>query len=197
MEPQDHAAMRAGADGDSPDIGALYLRHRDAMYGMARSLLRGDEHRAEDVVQAVMVSLLAHMPSGVRNWEAFLVHAVKMKVYDLWKSAAQTHEMLTFDDVRPLESERLGADDLDVDPAVLVEEEYDRAATASRVRIALAELERREPEAAYAYRQVKEVGRTSQDVAEELALSSARVRQRVMKARTELIEILGMTGGGQ
>jgi RNA polymerase sigma-70 factor (ECF subfamily) len=197
MEPQHQAASEAGADGVSPDIGALYEEHKDAMYGVARNMLRNDnQHHAEDVVQDVAVSLLKELPTDVRNWEAFLVHAVKMKIYDLWKSAAYKHEKLLLDDIRPLEDERHGGDDLGLDPAVVVEETYERAATIAEVRAALAELDRHGPQVAYVYRQVKQLGRTSQDVADELGVSSSRVRQHVMKARTELIKILDARGGG-
>lgn len=197
MKPHHEAASEAGAEGVSPDIGALYQEHKDAMYGMARSMLRNDDqHHAEDAVQDVMVSLLPELPTGVRNWEAFLVHAVKMKVYDLWKSAAHRREKLLLDDAQPLEDERHGGDDLGLDPEVVVEEAHERAATVADLRAALAQLDRREPEAAYVYRQVKELGRTSQEVADELGISSSRVRQRVMKARTELMEILEARGGG-
>lgn len=197
MEPQHQAASEADADGVSPDIGALYEEHKDSMYGMARSMLRGDDqHRAEDVVQDVVLSLLPDLPTDVRNWEAFLVHAVKMKVYDLWKSAAHRHERLLLNDVRPLEDERHGGDDLGLDPASVVEETHERAATVAEIRAALAELDRREPEAARSYRQVKELGRTSQSVADELGVSSSRIRQHVMKARAELIKIISEARGG-
>lgn len=197
MEPQYQAASEAGADGVSLDIGALYEEHKDAMYGVARNMLRNDnQHHAEDVVQDVVVSLLKELPTGVRNWEAFLVHAVKMKIYDLWKSAAYKHEKLLLDDVRPLEDERHGGDDLGLDPAVVVEEAHDRAATVAEVRAALAKLDRHGPQVAYVYRQVKGLGRTSQDVADDLGVSSSRVRQHVMKARTELIKIILEARGG-
>jgi|GEM_PF-3520226 len=119
------------------------------------------------------LSLLPELPTNIRNWEAFLVHAVKMKIYDLWKSAAHKNEKLLLDDARPLEEERHGGDDFGLDPAVVVEETHERAATVAQVRAALAELDRREPQAAYAYRQVKEFGRTSQAVADELDVSSS------------------------
>lgn len=197
MKPHHEAASEAGAEGPRPDIGAIYEEHRDAMYGRAWSMLRNDDqHRAEDVVQDVVVSLLPDLPKGVRNWEAFLVHAVKMKIYDLWKSAAYKHEELQRDDARPLEDEPHGGDDFGRDPAVVVEETHERAATVAEVRAALAELDRREPQAAYAFRQVKELGRTSREVAEELDVSSSRVRQHVMKARTELMEIILEARGG-
>jgi RNA polymerase sigma factor (sigma-70 family) len=198
MEPQ-HKADFEGADPDrvSPDIGALYEEHRDVMYRMARSLLRGDDrHRAEDVVQDVMVSLLPRLPTGIRNWEAFLVNAVKMKAYDLLKSAAHRHEVLVLDDARPLEGERHGGDDVGLDPAEVISARRDRESTVAEVRGALAELDRRVPDASYVYRQVKELGRTSQDVAEELGVSGSRVRQLVMKARKELFKIITDARGG-
>jgi len=197
MEPQHQTASEADSDRVSPDIGALYEEHKDAMYGMARSMLRNDEqHHAEDVVQDVMVSLLPKLPTGIRNWESFLIHAVKMNIYDLWRSAAHKHERLLLDDARPLEEERHGGDDLGLDPALVVEETHERASTVAEVRAALAELDRREPQAAYAYRQVKELGRTSQAVADELGVSGSRVRQHVMKARNELIKIIMEARGG-
>ena len=197
MEPQHQADFEADSDGVSPDIGALYEEHRDAMYRMARSMLRtDDEHRAEDVVQDVMVSLLPKLPTGIRNWESFLVHAVKMRIYDLWRSAAHKHERLVLDDARPLEGERHGGDDLGLDPAQVVEEMRERASTVAEVRAALADLDRREPQAAYAYRQVKVLERTSQDVADELGVSGSRVRQQVMKARNELFKIIMDARGG-
>lgn len=197
MEPHHQAGSEAGANGRRPDIGALYEEHKDAMYGVARRMLHNDDrHRAEDVVQDVVVSLLTHPPTDVRNWEAFLVDAVKKKVYDLWRSAAHRHESLVLDSARPLEDGRHGGDDVGLDPAVVVEESHERADTVTQVRVALGELDRRQPQAAHAYRQVKERGRTSQEVAAELGVSSSRVRQLVMKARAELMEILAARGGG-
>lgn len=197
MEPHHQAGSEAGANGVGRDIGALYEEYKDAMYGVARGMLRNDDrHRAQDVVQDVVVSLLTHPPTDVRNWEAFLVNAVRKKVYDLWKSAARRHESLVLEDSRPLESERHGGDDVGLDPAVVVEESHERAQTVAEVRDALGELDRREPQAAYAYRQVKALGRTSQEVAAEMGVSSSRVRQFVMKARAELIQILASRGGG-
>jgi hypothetical protein len=83
------------------------------------------------------LSLLPELPTNIRNWEAFLVHAVKMKIYDLWKSAAHKNEKLLLDDARPLEEERHGGDDLGLDPAVVVEETHERAGAVAQVRAAL------------------------------------------------------------
>jgi hypothetical protein len=41
MNPHHEAASEAGADGVGQDIGALYEAHKDAMYGVARRMLRG------------------------------------------------------------------------------------------------------------------------------------------------------------
>ncbi|MDK6499285.1 sigma factor, partial [Escherichia coli] len=64
-----------------PDLGALYLRHRDAMHTVAASVLReaGRASEAEDAVQDAIVSIMASPPENVRNWEAFLVTAAKRK----------------------------------------------------------------------------------------------------------------------
>lgn len=184
------------AEGVSPDLSALYLAHREAMYGMARSLLRADNHHhAEDVVQQVMLSLMPTPPTDVRNWEAFLVNAVRLKVYDFWKSAARRRERLTLEDARPVGDERHAPEDLHPDPAVVVEESERRDATVVQVRAAMTELARRDPQAAYVFRQVKQLERTSEDVAEELGVSSSRVRQHVMKARKQLRRILDAEGG--
>lgn len=59
----------------SPDLGALYLRHRDAMHKVAASVLReaGRASEAADAVQEAILSVMTSPPRHVRNWEAFLV----------------------------------------------------------------------------------------------------------------------------
>lgn len=196
MDPHHEAAPVSGAAGVAPDIAALYQQHKDAMYGVARKMLRrDDQHRAEDVVQEAVLSVWRNPPEDVASWEALFVQAVKRKIYDLWKSAAHEHERLVFADAQPLEDE-LGGDDLGLDAGVVVEETHERAETVARVRGAIAELARTEPTAAYVYLQVKGLERTSSDVAAELGVSDSRVRQHVMKARKALIMILDTSGGG-
>lgn len=196
MDPNHEAAPESGADVAGPDIAALYEQHKDAMYGVARKMLRrDDQHRAEDVVQDVVLSVWRNPPENVASWEGLFVQAVKRKIYDLWKSAAQRHEHLVLDDATPLEDE-LGGDDLGLDPGVIVEEIHERAAIVARARDAMAELARTDPEAAHAYRQVKGLERTSGEVAAQLGISDSRVRQRVTKARKALIRILDANGGG-
>lgn len=196
MDPHHEAAPGSDADGVRPVIAALYEKHKDAMYGVARKMLRrDDQHRAEDVVQEAVLSVFRYPPKNVTSWEGLFVQAVKRKIYDLWKSAAREHERLVLGDATPLEDE-LGGDDLGLDAGVVVEETHERAATVARIRDAMAELARTEPQAAYVFGQVKGLERTSSEVAAELGVSDSRVRQHVMKARKALIRILDASGGG-
>jgi RNA polymerase sigma factor (sigma-70 family) len=196
MDRHREAVAKSGVVGAGPDIPALYEKHKGAMYRVARSMLREhDEQRAEEAVQEAVISLWRNPPEDVESWEAVFVQAVKWRVYDMLKSSVRKHELLVLEDAKPLEGE-LGPDDLDLDPAVVVEELHERAATAVRVRGALAELARTDPEAARVYRQVKELERSSAAVAAEMGVSDSRVRQHVMRARKKLREILGTSGGG-
>jgi DNA-directed RNA polymerase specialized sigma24 family protein len=121
-----HVASRdrsmTGAAGQ-PDLAALYLLHRDAMYRMAYSVLRGAGRvsDAEDVVSDAVVSVMTSPPRKVRSWEAFLLTVVKRKALDRIKSA---------------EVRRAG-------PA-LVEAVHDRADGADIVEEALEAVEREE-----------------------------------------------------
>ena len=134
MDPHHEAAPGSDADGVGPDIAALYEQHKDAMYGVARKMLRrDDQHRAEDVVQEAVLSVWRKPARGCLEWEGLFVQAVKWKIYDLWKSAAHEHERLVLGDAMPLEDE-LGGDDLGLDAGVVVEETHERAETVARVR---------------------------------------------------------------
>lgn len=195
MDPHDEAASAPRVDRARLDVEAVYLQHKDAMWGMARSMLRGDEEQAKDIIQAVMLAIVAKQPQGVDNWEAYLVTAVKLKIYDLWKSAAHKRELLRLQEATPIEGERLGADDLGLDPAVVVGEGYERIATVAQVREALAELHATHPQAHDVFVQVKGEGRTSKEVAAQLGVSDSRVRQHVTTARSELRKILEARGG--
>lgn len=192
MEAQQQAASTADATSVGPDIGALFLEHREAMYRVAYHMLRTDpHHRAEDVIGEVMMSLVKNPPRNqVRNWQAFLVEAVKNKVKDHWKSAAQRHELLVIEDVVPLDHEPHGGDQLDHDPAPGVVDLVDGQQRAQVVREAMDELKAWDVQAAYVLWQCTAMERTSQDVAAELGVSSSRVRQIALKARQEMTKIL-------
>lgn len=195
MDQRREVVPESGAVGVGPDIPALYEKHKDAMYRVARSMLRGDDHRAEDVVQEAVISVWRNPPHNVESWEAIFVQAVKRKVYDLWKSSVNKHEILVLGDASPLDGE-LGGDDLGLDPAVVIEETREREARVRLARGALAELARTDPEGAHAYLQVKGLERTSQEVAAEMGVSDSRVRQYVMRARKKMVAILSTSGGG-
>lgn len=76
-----------------PDLGAFYLRHRDAMYKVVASVLReaGRVSEPDDAVHDAIVSIMASPPKIVQNWEAFLVTAAKRKALDRIRSAAARH----------------------------------------------------------------------------------------------------------
>jgi len=76
-----------------PDLGALYLRHRDAMHKAAVSVLRemGRVSEAADAVNDAIISIMASPPRDVRSWEAFLVTAAKRKALDRVRSADVRH----------------------------------------------------------------------------------------------------------
>src|ERR1700728_3558476 len=68
----------------TPDLGALYLRHRGAMHKVAASVLReaGRASEAGDAVHDAIVSIMASPPRDVRDWEAFLVSTAKRRALD-------------------------------------------------------------------------------------------------------------------
>ncbi|TWD75074.1 RNA polymerase sigma factor (sigma-70 family) [Kribbella amoyensis] len=182
-------------DADVTDIAAQYLKHKDAMFRVAHSLLRQDDrHLAEDIVQEAVLSLVRNPPSSVESWGGLFVQTVKRKIFDLWKSSARTHERLVIDDATPLEDEPDG-DHQDLDPAVVVAEIDEREARAVLVRASLAELARTDPEGARILWEVKALERTSGEVATEMGVSASRVRQHIMRARKKLAEIIEARGG--
>ena len=191
MDPHHEVASVADVSTVPQDIGAMYLQHRDAMYRVAYAMLRTDRHhRAEDVIGEVMVSILKNPLGPVRNWEAFLVSAVQNKVRDLLKSAAHRREQLVLAEAMPLEGDRLGGDEIEDDPAHEVVELLGRQQTEQVVREVMAEMETWDAEATYVLWQCTGLGRTSQQVADELGVSSSRVRQIAVKARQKLTSLL-------
>lgn len=150
------------------DFAALFLRHRDVMYAVAYSVLRGTGHEdsAEDVVMTTMASLIERPPVGVVNWEAFLVRATRNKAVDVLRSAALRHAGGPMDD-----------HDIS-DPTSSFEDEVMESVDAKRegalVWDALSVLEARERQILWQY---KALGRPRADVAAEFGVSPARVSQ--------------------
>lgn len=195
MGPHHQVVPEAVAASDSPDIAALYLVHRDNMYRVARAMLRGsDQHQAEDAVQEVVVSVIKHPPTGVHNWEAFFVSAVKRKILDLWKSAYHQHERLVLSEASPVDGDRLAGDQIDEDPAQDVADLLQRQRTVALVREAMSELEMHDTRAAYVLWQSAGHERSSAELAAELRVSSSRVRQIAGKAKKDVIRILSEEG---
>lgn len=196
MEPQHEAASMPSVEHDRVDVEALYLAHKDAMWGKALRMLNGDQNRAGDAVQAAIVKVMSRrLPGNPRSWEAVMVKAVEWTILDWWKSAAHKHELLSIDGEAPLEGGWLGDDSVGMDAAEVVAQSQECLASNAVLLEALAELKAAYPDAHYVYVQVKGAGRSSHDVAAELGVSDSRVRQHVMKARSELRKILEAQGG--
>lgn len=192
MDPQEDVVTEQDASAVAPDIGAIYLEHREAMYGVAYSMLRGDGgNHADDVISEVMVSLLKNPPRSVENWEAYLVRAVQNKVRDRWKSAAHRKERLLLAEAAPIEGDdRLAGDDVVDDPATEVVDFLGRRQTVLAVRSAMAELKAWDSQAAYILWQCSGLERSSQQLADEFGVSSSRIRQISAKAKKKLISLL-------
>lgn len=151
-----------------PDLAALYLQHKDAMYRVAASVLReaGLVDLAADAVQDAIVSMMTSPPSGIRNWEAFMVKAAKWKAIDRIRSAAVVHAGPEFS---PTEHDGTTADVADD-----VVEDLERVRNAREVQRILSVLDERHRTAVW---QVVGLERPRNDVAAELGVTGPRVSQ--------------------
>jgi RNA polymerase sigma factor (sigma-70 family) len=168
----------AGVTSSPPDIGALYLQHRDAMYRVAASVLReaGRASDAGDAVQDAIVSILASPPVGVQNWEALLVSTAKRRALDRLKSASVRHSGGELDEGYDRAEP---GDDLADDVASAVDSQR-RAALAWD---SLAALDERHRKAVW---DTVALQRPRGEVAAELGVTPARVSQIVTAALKEL-----------
>lgn len=157
-----------------PDLGALYLRHRDAMYKVAASVLRevGRASEAADAVNDAIISIMASPPANVRNWEAFLVTASKRKALDRVRSAEVRHAGAEF-----VEAIHDLADDTDL--AEDVAEAIDRREGAGHAWDCLSILDERHRKAVW---ETVALERPRSEVAVELDVSPARVSQMTTRA---------------
>ena len=155
-----------------PDLGALYLRHRDAMHRVAASVLRevGLADEAGDAVQDAIVSILASPPAGVQNWEAFLVTAAKRKALDRVRSAAVRHAGPELVD----QHDRPDGTDIADDVA----EDLDRQRRAATAWDSLSALDARHRKAVWEF---VALGRPRAEIADELGVTPARVSQIVSR----------------
>jgi len=169
-----------------PDIGALYLRHRDSMYGVAASVLRGTPQHSyvEDVVMETIASIIQRPPAGpVENWEAFLVRATRNKALDLLKSASSRHAGGQLQNLHHPPDHQYLADE--------VAEKVDRQRAGAYVWDALAVLDPRDRAILWEY---KALGRTRAEVARKHGISPARVSQISTDALTKLKDELVKEG---
>lgn len=171
-----------------PDLGALYLRHRDAMHRVAASVLRpaGRADEAGDAVNDAVVSIMASPPGDVRNWEAFLVTAAKRKALDRVRSADVRHTGPEL-----VESRQDRADDFDL--AEDVAEDVDRSRQADHALDSLSILDERYRKAVW---ETVALQRPRADVARELGVTPARVSQMVTRGLEILREAWTSGKGG-
>lgn len=153
-----------------PDLGALYLRHRGAMYRVATAMLlaAGRKDSAADVVQAVVTRLVGSMPSDPpQNWEAWLIQCVKNEALDLLKRASTRREMGE-------ESEDAPEWGVEVDIAEEVVERIDSQEAGANVREALGCLTDQEREVVWC---VYGEEQSQADLARRLGITPGRVSQ--------------------
>lgn len=168
----------AGVTGSSPDIAALYVQHRDAMYRAAASVLReaGRTSDAGDAVQDAIMSILASPPENVQNWEALLVSTAKRRALDRLKSAAVRHSGGELEEAH--DRSELGGDLAD-DVASAV----DSQRRASLAWDSLSVLDERHRKAVW---DTVALERRRSDVAAELGVTPPRVSQMVTAALKDL-----------
>lgn len=171
-----------------PDLGALYLRHRDAMHQVAASVLRGVGRGAEaaDAVNDAIVSIMVSPPRDVRDWEAFLVTAAKRKALDRVRSAEVRHagpEFVAAIHDRP--------DDIDLADAVA--DDIDRKDQAGHAWDCLSILDERYRKAVW---ETVALERPRSEVAAELRVSLGRVSQMTTRALALLRDEMSKREGG-
>ena len=152
-----------------PDWGALYTAHKDAMYRVVRTALRGSGllDQADDAVQEAVRSLMASPPQEAKSWEAVMVSAAKNKAIDLVRSAAVRHAGPEVDDQHYKREAYL---DLSEDVA----EDLDRQRTAVRVRAWLNVLPNRDRDVVWRRSALEE---PRKQIAADLGVSPGRVSQ--------------------
>ena len=158
------------------------------MYRVAATVLRevGLADRAEDAVQAAMVSLMKAPPVGVDNWEAVLVTTAKRRALDILDSAAIRHSGPQLG-----EEDDFADPDCDTDDIVEV---LDRQRVAAQLRNHLSLLNQQQRVVAWEY---LALDRSRSDVAVELAVSPARISQIAKAAILILRDAMGLKGGSE
>lgn len=156
-----------------PDLAALYLQHRESMYRVAASVLRGVglTDLAADAVQDAIVSMMTSPPTGIRNWEAFMVAAAKRKAIDRCRSGAVVHAGPEFS-----AAEHDNAED---DVAESVVEEMEKLRLAGVIQEILPSLDERHRAAVW---QFAALGNPRKEIASGLGVTGPRVTQMTKRA---------------
>jgi RNA polymerase sigma factor (sigma-70 family) len=163
----------SGVAAVSYDLGALYLRHREAMHRVAASVLHsaGLADDAGDAVHEAILSIMKSPPTDVLDWEAFLVTAVKRKALDRVKSAPVRH-------AGPELTERHDHTD-NTDIAEDVADDLDRQRLAAVAWDCLSVLDERHRKAVWEF---AALGRARDEIATELGVTPARISQMTRRA---------------
>jgi RNA polymerase sigma factor (sigma-70 family) len=187
MDPISDAELLAGiADGD-PNWTAVYSRCRSAMYGTAAKVFRSSEdarggESSADVVQQVLEEAKADgLPTdidSIRRLQAHLATAVYRRAVNLTTRKSGTLEQL------PQE----GSSDDRLDDSFMEEvEDAIIAAQAMDLVDLLPEAQRN------VIREHVLKGRSQQEVANDLGVTDARVRQHLTPGLRQLRSLLGVT----
>lgn len=161
----------------TPDWAALYLKHRQAMYRVAAATLRaaGLADRADDVVQAAMVSLMSSPPQGILSWEALMVATVRRRARDLITSADVRH---AGPELGPEHEQEVPEDTAEVVVAAI-----ERQRLIGVLHEVLAVLEPRLRKVAWEY---LALGRPRPEIARELGVTAPRVSQMAREVTKKL-----------
>lgn len=146
----------------------------------------GRSSEKEDVVSDAIMSIMASPPQNVRNWEAFLITAVKRKALDRIRSAEVRH---SGPELVEATHDRADGSDLEED----VVEAVDRRKRAGAVWDCLSILDERHRKAVW---ETAALERPRSQVAAELGVSPARVSQMVTRALALLREEMQRREGG-
>lgn len=159
------------------EIAAVYRESAVKLRRVAYASLydAGLQDQADDIVMNAVAEVLEKEPTGIENWEAFLVTVVRRRAVDLMRSAS----------VRRRDG---GEHDADLTPSdrtdlVEAEEKVDVLADLARAVDALNQLDGQLHDVAYGFFWQQ---KTQAQIAQELGISQPRVSQLAAEARKQL-----------
>lgn len=164
---------------DAEAMTELWHRHGDSLLRFALKLTRGDQHRAEDIVQETLVRAWRH-PEVVRGGKgairAWLFTVTRHVAIDMWRARSRADE--TIDD---WQTDR-------PDPA----EPIEQVVTAMEVQAALSQLTPQQRDVVVA---MYFHGRSTAEIAESLGIPVGTVKSRVHYGLRRLRELLSAEPG--